>query len=64
MDERVAAVDKVMTAMESLDHSEMTRGNVKAAMRAVESMRNELYKKKSKRNSREYLIICEHFLSI
>lgn len=44
MDERVGSVMRVLTAMEELDHSELTRGNVKAASRAVESISNDLRK--------------------
>ncbi|XP_052794066.1 uncharacterized protein LOC128227495 [Mya arenaria] len=44
MDERVGSVMRVLTAMEELDHSELTRGNVKAASRAVDSINNELRK--------------------
>ncbi|XP_045204527.2 uncharacterized protein LOC123557241 [Mercenaria mercenaria] len=44
MEERVTSVMRVIHAMEELDHSELTRGNVKAATRAVESMHNEIRK--------------------
>ena len=44
MDDRVGSVMRVLTAMEELDHSELTRGNVKAASRAVDSMQNEASK--------------------
>lgn len=40
------SVMRVLHAMEELDHSELTRGNVKAATRAVESMHEEMKKKK------------------
>lgn len=46
MDERVGSVMRVLHAMEELDHSELTRGNVKAASRAMDSMQNELIKTK------------------
>lgn len=41
MDERVSSVMRVMHAIEEMDHSELTRGNVKAASRAVDSLQNE-----------------------
>ncbi|XP_060556660.1 uncharacterized protein LOC132717244 [Ruditapes philippinarum] len=44
MEERVGSVMRVLNAMEELDHSELTRGNVKAATRAVESMHTEMIK--------------------
>lgn len=44
MEERVGSVMRVMHAMEELDHSELTRGNVKAAERALENMHTELKK--------------------
>jgi len=44
MDERVGSVMRVLHAMEELDHSELTRGNVKAASRAVDSLNNEVRK--------------------
>lgn len=44
MDERVSSVMRVMSAMEELDHSELTRGNVKAASRAIDSLQNEMLK--------------------
>ena len=44
MDERLLSVNRVMHAMEELDHSELTRGDVKAASRAIDSMHSELKK--------------------
>lgn len=41
----MGSVMRVIHAMEELDHSELTRGNVRAASRAVDSMHNELKKK-------------------
>ena len=46
MDERLFSVTKVMHAIEELDHSELTRGNVKAASRAIDSLHNELRKER------------------
>ena len=46
MDERLFSVTKVMHAMEELDHSELTRGNVKAASKAIDSLHNELRKER------------------
>ncbi|KAL4231002.1 hypothetical protein ACF0H5_011375 [Mactra antiquata] len=47
MDDRVHSVMRVLNAMEELDHSELTRGNVKAASRAMDSMHNEIRKKRN-----------------
>ena len=44
MDERMLSVNRVMHAMEEMDHSELTRGNVKAASRAIDSLHIELKK--------------------
>ena len=38
------SVNRVMHAMEEMDHSELTRGNVKAASRAIDSLHIELKK--------------------
>jgi hypothetical protein len=51
MEERVGSVMRVLNAMEELDHSELTRGNVKAATRAVESMHTEMIKYNNGRKS-------------
>lgn len=46
MDERLLSISKVMHAMEELDHGELTRGNVKAASRAIDSLHTELRKER------------------
>ena len=40
------SVNRVMHAMEETDHSELTRGNVKAASRAIDSLHSEIKKER------------------